>query len=292
MQQGERIQLQGFNNIIQVCHSGPCARSALHGAGSPCRLSRRSRRRRQNRKLRKAIAIEVPSLVFPEETCCQQLSKVEAADSEEDEEETVAGTSGTEDGTVVEDEEGTVVEDEDDEVATELQEDGHAAPDEPIACTEVADIGAEQVVHGLAKLLKHMANLRANEGEESKCSFQSVKMPKISLSAYASRIHKYFNCSDECFVLCMAYIDRIVKCHSDIQVTDLTCHRLLLTSTMVAAKFHDDQYGSNEYFAKVGGIAVAEMNALEAEFLKLLDWKLYVGAADYEWYLQAMCGIP
>ena len=24
---------------------------------------------------------------------------------------------------------------------------------------------------------------------------------------------------------------------------------------MVAAKFHDDQYGSNEYFAKVGGIS-------------------------------------
>lgn len=129
---------------------------------------------------------------------------------------------------------------------------------------------------------------RACKPSVKKSCFQSVRLPKVSLSSYASRIQKYFRCTEECFVLCLVYIDRIVKYNPHIEVTDLTCHRLLLTGTMVAAKFHDDEYASNEYYGKVGGIELAELNVLEAEFLKLLNWKLCVRTADYNWFLQTL----
>ena len=45
---------------------------------------------------------------------------------------------------------------------------------------------------------------------------------------------------------------------------------------MLAAKFFDDRYYNNEYYSKVGGISKAEMNKLEAEFLKFINFKLYV----------------
>lgn len=45
---------------------------------------------------------------------------------------------------------------------------------------------------------------------------------------------------------------------------------------MVAAKFFDDFYFSNEYFAKVGGITTAEINLLEIEFLNLVNFSLHV----------------
>jgi len=158
---------------------------------------------------------------------------------------------------------------------------------------------AEEYIAGaLAKLLTHMAVLASTTAStdkpaaEKSCSFQSVRAPQVSLSSYASRIRKFFRCTDECFVLCLVFIDRIVKCHPEIEVTDLTCHRLLLVGTMVAAKFHDDEYASNAYFAKVGGIETAELNALEAEFLELINWRLYVTASDYDWYLNALRGIP
>jgi hypothetical protein len=36
---------------------------------------------------------------------------------------------------------------------------------------------------------------------------------------------------------------------------------------MMAAKYYDDRYYNNEYYAKVGGISNNEINSLEREFL-------------------------
>jgi len=158
----------------------------------------------------------------------------------------------------------------------------------------VAVYAEAKIVYALAKLLSHMAT--ASKPPATPCyksnRFQSVRAPQVSLTSYASRIRKFFRCTDECFVLCLVYIDRIVKLHPDMQVTDLTCHRLLLIGTMVAAKFHDDEYASNAYFAKVGGIETVELNAMEAKFMELINWRLYVKASDYDWYLKALRGIP
>jgi len=158
-----------------------------------------------------------------------------------------------------------------------------------------AGLAEEHVVYKLSKLLSHMAGTTAAASEKpvkKTCSFGSQRVPQVSLSSYASRIKKFFRCTDECFVLCLVFIDRIVKSHPEIQVTELTCHRLLLISSVVAAKFHDDEYASNSYFAKVGGIEASELNALEAEFMELINWRLFVKASDYDWYLNALRGIP
>eukprot|EP00971_Amphidinium_carterae_P312010 6202150-Amphidinium_carterae.1 len=55
---------------------------------------------------------------------------------------------------------------------------------------------------------------------------------------------------------------------------------------MLAVKFFDDVYYSNAYYAKVGGVRTKddasayfhqhEVNALEAQFLKLIEWRLHV----------------
>jgi len=155
----------------------------------------------------------------------------------------------------------------------------------------------EQIVFKVVQLLQHMSATTASSKSshaESKgkrrgaCRFRSVSMPKLSLSGYASRIEKYFGCTVECYVMCMLYIDRIVKMNPDFEVSDLTCHRLLLVSIMVATKFHDDIYASNEYFAKVGGIQLDDLNKMEAEFVKLLKWNLYMTADEYEWFLNTL----
>jgi len=57
---------------------------------------------------------------------------------------------------------------------------------------------------------------------------------------------------------------------------------------MLADKFHNDKCHGNRFYAKVGGIGFEEMNKLEAEFLKLLNWKVFVGVDEYDRYLQAI----
>ncbi|CAI5486483.1 unnamed protein product [Closterium sp. Naga37s-1] len=79
-----------------------------------------------------------------------------------------------------------------------------------------------------------------------------------------------------CFVVAYAYIDRILQEHDDMVITSLNVHRLLITCIMVAAKFLDDSYFNNAYYAKVGGVTTAEMNRLEMELLFRMDFRLNI----------------
>ncbi|RLN44062.1 hypothetical protein BBJ28_00025196, partial [Nothophytophthora sp. Chile5] len=61
-------------------------------------------------------------------------------------------------------------------------------------------------------------------------------------------------------------------------------HRVLITSVVLAAKFFDDHYFNNAYYAKVGGVPCAEMNELEVEYLLLLNFSLHVSSETYARY--------
>eukprot|EP00469_Lotharella_globosa_P003900 CAMPEP_0167804068 /NCGR_PEP_ID=MMETSP0111_2-20121227/20245_1 /TAXON_ID=91324 /ORGANISM="Lotharella globosa, Strain CCCM811" /LENGTH=149 /DNA_ID=CAMNT_0007700725 /DNA_START=364 /DNA_END=813 /DNA_ORIENTATION=- len=53
---------------------------------------------------------------------------------------------------------------------------------------------------------------------------------------------------------------------------------------MISAKFFDDQYFNNAYYAKVGGVPCKEMNSLEVEFLFLTNFSLFVTYDTYKQY--------
>lgn len=57
--------------------------------------------------------------------------------------------------------------------------------------------------------------------------------------------------------------------------TPLT-RRLLLAALTVGAKFLDDRFLSNAYYARVGGVTLRELNAMEAELLRRLGWRATV----------------
>ncbi|XP_057510202.1 cyclin-U4-1-like [Actinidia eriantha] len=67
-------------------------------------------------------------------------------------------------------------------------------------------------------------------------------------------------------------------------IDSFNVHRLLITSVMVAAKFMDDMYYNNAYYAKVGGISTAEMNFLEVHFLFGLSFHLNVTPTTFHTY--------
>lgn len=114
--------------------------------------------------------------------------------------------------------------------------------------------------------------------------FHSTAAPSVGVDAYLTRLHKYFRCCDACFISSLVYVDRIVKLHPEFSVNSLTIHRLLATSVVLSAKFHDDVYYSNAYYAKVCGLSLKELNMLEALFIKMLNWKLDVSPEEYRYY--------
>uniref|UniRef100_A0A0A9Y109 Protein CNPPD1 n=1 Tax=Lygus hesperus TaxID=30085 RepID=A0A0A9Y109_LYGHE len=58
---------------------------------------------------------------------------------------------------------------------------------------------------------------------------------------------------------------------------------------MLAAKFFDDQYYNNAYYAKIGGVAPLELNNLEVEFLFMNSFTLFVTTDTYMQYYQELC---
>jgi len=139
------------------------------------------------------------------------------------------------------------------------------------------------IIDALATVLTHLASLAP--GRPNRVTpFHSVRAPQLSILEYLTRIARYFQCSHECFVLALVYIDRIMKLHPDFSICNLNVHRLLVTSVMLAVKFFDDVYYSNAYYAKVGGIRTKEVNSLETQFLKLIEWRLHVSPEEYDQY--------
>eukprot|EP00930_Biecheleria_cincta_P084714 TRINITY_DN74161_c0_g1_i1.p1 TRINITY_DN74161_c0_g1~~TRINITY_DN74161_c0_g1_i1.p1 ORF type:complete len:193 (+),score=25.57 TRINITY_DN74161_c0_g1_i1:100-678(+) len=152
---------------------------------------------------------------------------------------------------------------------------------------EVANAG-RGFINALADVLTHLASLSAAR-QQRVTKFHSVRPPQLPIRDYLQRIAKYFQCSRECFVLCLVYIDRIVKLHPDFTICNLNIHRLLVTSVMLAVKFFDDVYYSNAYYAKVGGVRTRELNVLECQFLQLIDWRLQVTPQEYDQYRSHVC---
>lgn len=106
---------------------------------------------------------------------------------------------------------------------------------------------------------------------------------RFFLSFSYDSIHKYASCSNECFILALIYIDRLIQ-RSNFLLTELNVHRVVITSVLLAAKFFDDAYYNNAYYAKVGGVLVSEMNGLEVDFLFRINFSLHVAPDVFDKY--------
>ncbi|TKY65300.1 Cyclin-U4-1 protein [Spatholobus suberectus] len=114
--------------------------------------------------------------------------------------------------------------------------------------------------------------------------FHGLTRPPIPIQSYLERIFKYANCSPSCFIVAYVYLDRFTQRQPSLPINSFNVHRLLITSVMVAAKFMDDLYYNNAYYAKVGGITTIEMNFLEVDFLFGLGFHLNVTLGTFQAY--------
>ncbi|CAK9147063.1 unnamed protein product [Ilex paraguariensis] len=113
--------------------------------------------------------------------------------------------------------------------------------------------------------------------------FHGSRAPSLGIRQYINRIFKYSCCSPSCFVVAQIYVDRFIQ-RSSVHLTSLNVHRLLITSVTLAAKFIDDAFFNNAYYAKVGGVSTAELNKLEMKFLFGLDFRLHVSVQMFGKY--------
>jgi hypothetical protein len=104
-------------------------------------------------------------------------------------------------------------------------------------------------------------------GETNFTKFQSSYVPELSTLAYLARIQMYSKATDAVLTLTLIYIDRLIE-SSGLIITCLNIHRILIATIMIATKFHEDVYYNNTFYAKLGGLPLKELNALEVRCLR------------------------
>ncbi|PPQ98438.1 hypothetical protein CVT24_004117 [Panaeolus cyanescens] len=109
---------------------------------------------------------------------------------------------------------------------------------------------------------------------ETLTRFHSRSAPSISVLDYLKRIVKFTNVEKSCLLITLFNIDQICSRSPWFTLSSLTCHRFIITSIAVTSKGLCDAFCPNNLYAKVGGITVTELNVLEREFLKMIDWRL------------------
>ncbi|KAH3764271.1 Cyclin-P3-1 protein [Pelomyxa schiedti] len=150
--------------------------------------------------------------------------------------------------------------------------------------------GTKSAASAVALLLKSLINWQARLPKDEKLStanafFQGVsgKAPAISLRAYVERIEVHSGCSRANLISALIYIDRLLVSRS-VTLTETNVHRVLWSCLVVAHKFFEDQYFTNTFYSKVGGIPLAEMNAMEVRVLQLLDYNLFITPEKFTQY--------
>jgi len=118
--------------------------------------------------------------------------------------------------------------------------------------------------------------------------FESPDVPDISLSAYLKRIAWFLGCSTACFVLAFEYICRLAHQCPEIEVNNKSVHQIVITCIMVATKFIDDKKFKNTFYARVAGLPVANLSALEVRLLFLLKFDVSVPTEQYNARYAAM----
>ena len=105
--------------------------------------------------------------------------------------------------------------------------------------------------------------------------FHSPIPSSYTIEQYLFRIANYTNCSGEVFILMLIYIDRMIQYNPGFVVNYFTIHRIMLAGSLLAAKFHDEDYHKNSYYAFIGEVELAELNILESLFLYYIRFDLY-----------------
>ncbi len=104
--------------------------------------------------------------------------------------------------------------------------------------------------------------------------FHSRSPPQISIYNYLYRLSHYSALEHSVLIATVYYIDLLTLCYPVFAINSLTVHRFLLTATTVGSKSLCDSFCSNKHYAKVGGVNIVELNMLEAEFLRRVNYRV------------------
>ncbi|CAG9574661.1 putative cyclin 11 [Leishmania major strain Friedlin] len=113
--------------------------------------------------------------------------------------------------------------------------------------------------------------------------FQSER-PSGSYVALLTRFAEYTYISVSTLLASVIYLDRLCLRHPRLLLTTRNIEKLLVAAVRVASKIVDLRSVNNKNFASVFSVPVQDMNELESEFLKLMNFDFFLSPKEFNNY--------
>eukprot|EP01062_Namystynia_karyoxenos_P018407 TRINITY_DN16861_c0_g1_i1.p1 TRINITY_DN16861_c0_g1~~TRINITY_DN16861_c0_g1_i1.p1 ORF type:complete len:234 (+),score=64.56 TRINITY_DN16861_c0_g1_i1:101-802(+) len=118
--------------------------------------------------------------------------------------------------------------------------------------------------------------------------FDSASCPRISVRNYLIRVIQWGGfTSEEGLLMAAIYVRRMREC-SGLGLTSMNVHRILLAALVIMAKHCSDSHFCNSWYARVGGIALPDLNRLETTFLQCMDWECWVDISEFTEFRESL----
>ena len=114
--------------------------------------------------------------------------------------------------------------------------------------------------------------------------FSRQNPSKVTLQYFFGRIRRYSQIEKSTLIIILIYIDRVCIT-SGIILNPHNIHRIILGCLILAIKYNEDVYYNNEYYAKIGGVPLDEINKLEYKSFELIEQNLFISDDIFEKYL-------
>lgn len=140
-----------------------------------------------------------------------------------------------------------------------------------------------QILDSVLSENKKLTNYKEKLDSQKEMCFTSYDKPSVTINEYLNRIQKYSEAEDSSIIIGLMFLDRICEI-SKMILTPYNIHRLLFTSIFVAIKYNEDIVFSDSFYAKISGIPIKELKRLESEFVKLIEFKLFIKKEEFQKY--------
>ena len=136
----------------------------------------------------------------------------------------------------------------------------------------------------IVEILSQISSQNANVEYNPDDPFSKKSPSKVTLQYYFQRIKKYAKIEKSTLIIILIYADRICTT-SGIILNPHNIHKIILGCLLLAIKYNEDVYFTNEHYAKVGGVSIEELNNLEYFSIQLLNFDLFISEDIYKKYL-------
>jgi hypothetical protein len=116
--------------------------------------------------------------------------------------------------------------------------------------------------------------------KETLTYYHSTEEPPLTVASYAERIMRHAEMGAEGVLIGLRLVGR---CHrtSNVTLTRLSAHRLMIAAMTLGVKAHADRFRSNRTVAKAAGLQLRELNGLEYAFFREIGYRAVVTKEDF-----------